>query len=200
MIDLNKLDLTEKPLTEFKAFYNKAVELNQRSIEASCLSTIDIKKKSAHSRYVNIKYINSQEFIFFTNYESKKAKEIKTSSKVALNFYWNMANVQIRIEGNISKINESIYDEHFKTRGDAKNALAISSQQSQCIDSYKNVQINYQSQLGILSSLSKRPAYWGGYSITPYYFEFWEGHESRLNKRSVYEKNLDSWNHYYLQP
>jgi pyridoxamine 5'-phosphate oxidase len=200
MINLVDMDLQQKPLREFSRFYEKALLSNQQSIEASCVSTKKKKKKSAHSRFVNIKYVNNQDFIFFSNYESNKANEIKTSSKVSMAFYWNTINVQIRIEGNINKIDEIVSDKHFNIRGDEKNALAISSRQSRKIDSYELVKKNYKIQLDKANKTFKRPIYWGGYSISPYYFEFWEGHKSRLNKRDVYEKNLDNWNHFLLHP
>ena len=84
----------------------------------------------------------------------------------------------------------------FLTDQKKKNALAISSNQSKPIDSYKQVKENYNKSLKN-DDLKKCPEFWGGYSFTPYYFEFWEGHESRLNKREVYEKSDDSWKHHY---
>ena len=80
-----------------------------------------------------------------------------------------------------------------------KNALAISSRQSELIGSYEEVTKNYNNCLES-SNLRECPDYWGGYSFTPYYFEFWKGHESRLNKRDVFEANNDNWNHLIIQP
>ena len=200
MIDITNINLQQGPLKEFNKFYNNAMSSKQQSIEAACISTIDASKKTVHSRFINIKYVDESNFIFFSNYESNKANEIKTCSKVSLAFYWNTVNIQIRIEGEISKLDELVSDEHFRNRSKKKNALAISSNQSKEIDSYETVQKNYQQELDKISDLSKRPIYWGGYTISPQYFEFWEGHESRINKRSVYKKNISSWNHYFVQP
>ena len=80
-----------------------------------------------------------------------------------------------------------------------KNALAISSHQSSYIESYEGVQQNFSKALNS-SNLSECPEYWGGFLFVPYYFEFWEGHKSRLNKRDAYEKVDDAWNHHVLQP
>ena len=80
-----------------------------------------------------------------------------------------------------------------------KNALAISSNQSKPVSSYDQVHENYKKSLNN-NNLKECPEYWGGYSFTPYYFEFWEGHKSRLNKREVYEMKNNNWDHYILQP
>ena len=80
-----------------------------------------------------------------------------------------------------------------------KNALAISSNQSKQIDSYNQVKENYDKSFKN-NDLKKCPEYWGGYSFTPYYFEFWEGHESRINKREVFDKIDGVWKHSFLQP
>ena len=84
-------------------------------------------------------------------------------------------------------------------RANNKNALAISSNQSQAIDSYETVIKNYNKSLET-DNLNECPDYWGGYSFIPYYFEFWEGHNSRLNKREAYEKKGSDWHSSFLQP
>ena len=91
--------------------------------------------------------------------------------------------MQIRIKAEIYKTAIDFSDKHFANRLIHKNALAISSKQSEVIKSYKQVCINYENQLSNSDDLFKRPEFWGGYSFIPYYFEFWEGHESTPNKR-----------------
>ena len=88
---------------------------------------------------------------------------------------------------------------YFQSRSPKKNALAISSNQSKPIDSYSQVKENYNKSL-INDDLKKCPDYWGGYSFIPYYFEFWEGHESRINKREVFDKIDGVWEKSFLQP
>ncbi len=99
----------------------------------------------------------------------------------------------------IKKTSNEYNQKYFFDRSEEKNALAISSNQSKPIHSYSQVKENYNKSL-TNSNLRKCPEFWGGYSFTPYYFEFWEGHESRLNKREAYEKGYDSWKHLILQP
>ena len=91
-------------------------------------------------------------------------------------------------------------DEHFKGRTKEKNALAISSNQSQTIDSFDEVEKNFYQTLNRMTSDTVRPDFWGGFSFTPYYFEFWKGHKNRLNKRYVFEQQDDGWVECLLQP
>ena len=88
---------------------------------------------------------------------------------------------------------------YFFDRSIEKNALAISSHQSEKIDSYSQVKANYDRTLKN-DDLKKCPEYWGGYSFIPYYIEFWEGHESRINKREAFDMTDGVWKHSFLQP
>ena len=103
------------------------------------------------------------------------------------------------MKAKIKKTSNEYNQKYFFDRSEEKNALAISSNQSIPIDSYSLVKENYIKSLKN-DDLKKCPEFWGGYSFAPYYFEFWAGHESRLNKREVYEKSNDSWNYLILQP
>jgi len=189
----------EKPYLKFEEKYNTAIKANQENIEAVCISSYSSKLNEVNSRFVNLKIINDNNFIFFSNYKSPKSEEFKDHNQITAIFYWNITNVQIRIKGLISKTSIRFNNDYFFKRSEEKNALAISSNQSKPIDSYNQVKENYNKSLKN-DDLKKCPEFWGGYSFTPYYFEFWEGHESRLNKREAYEKSDDSWKHLILQP
>ena len=103
------------------------------------------------------------------------------------------------MKAQIKKTSKEFNQAYFFNRSEEKNALAISSNQSKLIDSYNQVKENYNRSLES-DDLKKCPEYWGGYSFVPYYFEFWEGHESRINKREVFNKINSSWKQLYLQP
>ena len=107
--------------------------------------------------------------------------------------------MQIRIKATIKPTSREYNLAYFAQRDKKKNALAISSNQSSEIASYDDVQENYNKSIK-KDCLTECPEYWGGYSFTPYYFEFWEGHESRLNKRDVYQMKSGKWHHGILQP
>ena len=99
----------------------------------------------------------------------------------------------------IEKTSKEFNSAYFVKRDKKKNALAISSEQSSPIDSYETLQKNYELALQ-KNNLSECPDYWGGYAFKPFYFEFWEGHKSRLNKREVFDKINGAWKHSFLQP
>ena len=198
MIKFNNLN-QEIPYLLFKEKYDEAVDAGQKGIEAISISSYNKEVNEVDSRYVNLKFISNDEFIFFSNYDSPKAASFNSYSQIAALVYWPSINVQIRMRAKIKRTSDEFNQKYFYDRSEEKNALAISSNQSKPIDSYNQVKENYNKSLKN-DDLKKCPEFWGGYSFTPYYFEFWEGHESRLNKREVYEKSDDSWNHFILQP
>ena len=198
MIQFNNLN-PEIPYQFLKEKYDEALNAGQRGIEAISISSYNKEISEVDSRYVNLKFISNDEFIFFSNYDSPKAISFNSSSQIAALFYWPTINTQIRMRAKIKKTSNEYNQKYFFDRSEEKNALAISSNQSKPIDSYNQVKENYNKSLKN-DDLKKCPEFWGGYSFTPYYFEFWEGHESRLNKREAYEKSDDSWKHLILQP
>ncbi len=198
MIKFNNLN-QQSPYLLLKLKYDEAVNLGQKNIEAISISSYNTQKYEVDSRYVNLKFITNDEFIFFSNYDSPKASSFISHNQIAALVYWPSINVQIRMRAKIKKTSNDYNQKYFFERSEEKNALAISSNQSKPIDSYSEVKENYKKSLES-DDLKKCPEFWGGYSFTPYYFEFWEGHESRLNKREVYEKSNDSWKHLILQP
>lgn len=198
MIELNKI-IDVEPYIIFNNYYMDAIAKNQQSIEAMSVSSYNKDLDEVESRFVNLKYINMDEWVFFSNYNSKKAKDFNTHSQVSVLFYWDKINTQIRLKAKIKKTSRKLSNEHFLKRSQEKNALAISSNQSALIKSYDHILDRYN-RTKEKEDLLKRPDYWGGFSFTPYYFEFWEGDNSRINKRNVYERDGDTWNHLILQP
>lgn len=190
----------DPPYFKFQEFYNNALSNNQNNIEAVSISSLNPSTHEVESRYVNLKYINKDEWIFFTNYNSPKAQSFAKFPKISALFFWPKINIQIRIKAKIFKTSSNFSDEHYKNRITEKNALAHSSMQSEKIASYDLVIQNYHKALESSKEVLIRPANWGGYSFTPYYFEFWEGHESRINKREVFDKIDDAWKQSFLQP
>jgi len=189
----------DKPYSIFKEKYISALKAGQKNIEAISISTYNNEKHEVDSRYVNLKFINNDEFIFFTNYESPKASAFNTHNQIAALLYWPYINVQIRMKAKIRKTSNEFNQQYFFDRSEEKNALAISSSQSKPIESFDIVKENYTKSFES-HDLKKCPEYWGGYSFTPYEIEFWEGNEFRLNKRNLYKKNKNIWNHFILEP
>tara|TARA_B100000900_G_C20560778_1_gene708790 strand:+ start:772 stop:1368 length:597 start_codon:yes stop_codon:yes gene_type:complete len=198
MIQFNNLN-QEIPYQLFKEKYDEAIDAGQKGIEVISISSYNKEISEIDSRYVNLKFITNDEFIFFSNYTSAKAASFNSHSQIAALVYWPSINVQIRIKAQIKKTSNEYNQKYFFNRSVEKNALAISSNQSKPINSYDQVKENYNKSLKN-DDLTKCPDFWGGYSFTPYYFEFWKGHESRINKREIFKKIDDVWEHSFLQP
>lgn len=190
----------ERPYKLFREKYDEAVDNGQKSIEAISISSFNKDLEEVDSRFVNLKLISQNEFIFFSNYNSPKALAFSSYNQISALIYWHSTNTQVRMKAKIKKTSDEFNQKYFFDRLEEKNALAISSNQSKPIDSYDQVVENYNKSLSS-DDLKKCPNFWGGYSFVPYYFEFWEGHQSRINKREVFEKKDHiTWKESFLQP
>jgi pyridoxamine 5'-phosphate oxidase len=188
----------EDPYKILKYFYLKAIEKDQSSIEAFLIASYSMNF-GVNCRYVNLKFIKENEFIFFSNYESNKAKQFLENDRISTLIYWNKVHVQIRMTGTVSKKSADFNNIYFRSRSKEKNALSISSSQSKRVNSYEDVIKSYDTVFRS-NDLYKCPDYWGGYSFIPDFFEFWEGDINRINKRTCYERQEDGWIKYYLEP
>ncbi len=194
------LNLFQKtPFLIFKEKYDQALDAGQKNIEAIVISSYNKEINQVDSRYVNLKFIDGDQFIFFSNYNSPKSISFNSHKQISALLYWSSINTQIRMKAKIKKTTNEYNQQYFFNRSKEKNALAISSDQSKPIESYGQVKENYKQSL-VNDNLEKCPEYWGGFSFTPYYFEFWKGNEFRLNKREVFEKKCEKWKHFILQP
>lgn len=198
MIQFNNLS-KEKPYLIFKDKYNEAIDAGQKGIEAVSVSSFNKELDEVDSRYVNLKFIDNKEFIFFSNYNSPKALAFNTNKQIAVLIYWKAINTQIRMKAKIKKTSKEYNQKYFYNRSIEKNALAISSKQSKPISSFEKILINYNTSLNN-NDLKTCPEHWGGYSFVPYEIEFWEGNEFRLNKRNLYKKKENTWSHSILEP
>tara|TARA_B100000674_G_C37953530_1_gene968453 strand:+ start:1943 stop:2539 length:597 start_codon:yes stop_codon:yes gene_type:complete len=191
--------LNHEPYTRLKAEYDAALKAGQEHIEAISIASYSKDQEYVDSRYVNLKFIDRDKFIFFTNYNSKKSAQFKSHKQIAVNIYWQKTNTQIRIKANVKKSPDKYNNAYFRTRSSQKNALAISSKQSQTISSYSKVVEKYKEVMKN-NNLKECPSYWGGYEFIPYEIEFWKGNQFRLNKRDLYVKVKKLWSHNILEP
>ena len=198
MIEFNNLN-HEVPYQLLKEKYDEAFNAGQKSIEAISISSFNTELKEVDSRFVNLKFLSNDKFIFFTNYSSPKVSAFDSHNQIAVSIYWSSINVQIRMRAKIKKTSKDFNQKYFSERATEKNALAISSKQSKPIDSFKQVKKNYEYSLKN-DDLKTCPQYWGGFSFTPYEIEFWEGNKFRLNKRNLYKRENNIWSNYILEP
>lgn len=198
MIEFKNLS-QEIPYKILKEKYDIALDAGQDSINAICIASYSNKTNEVNARYVNLKIIDNNEFIFFTNYDSLKAKDFIDHNQITAILFWNKTNTQIRLKSKIKKTQTEFNEKYFQTRDLNKNALSISSNQSSKIESYDLVKKKYLDAF-YNTDLKKCPKYWGGFSFTPYYFEFWQGHDSRINKREAFTLNNNKWSSFTLEP
>ena len=199
MINLDRADQSS-PYMKFYSLYDNCLKNNQKNSQAIAICSFDSNTNEVDARFVNLKYILGDEWIFFTNYNSPKSIQFRNHDQISAILYWDSVDIQIRLKGKIKKTSEQFSDKHYNSRSDEKNALAFSSEQSSPIKSYQEVKDKFFNTLLNKKSYEKRPSYWGGYSFSPYSIEFWEGHKSRLNSREVFIKNKNLWQSIYLQP
>ena len=140
-----------------KEKYDEAEFHNQKNIEAVLISSFCKESNEVDARYVNLKYIQNDQWIFFTNYESPKTVQFQNHSQICAVFYWNSINTQIRLKASI-KSDTEFSDSHFNNRTHTKNILAVSSKQSKIIDSYHlKLNKNITNFLTIIKLRSKDP-------------------------------------------
>jgi pyridoxamine 5'-phosphate oxidase len=197
-IEFNTLE--DNPIQYFMNWFADALAVNKDEANACVLSTISALNTPS-SRVVLLKEVNENGFTFFTNYTSRKAKDIEHNNNVALNFYWPELERQVRISGVAKKISAKESDAYFKRRPRESQMGAWVSEQSKAI----KLDYNFMDSLNKLESKFKgkeikRPLHWGGYCLVPTSVEFWQGRPSRLHDRLVYEFDGKIWNKKRLAP
>jgi pyridoxamine 5'-phosphate oxidase len=188
----------EKPFLLIKEKYHEALKKNQKNIEAISIASYSRTNSFVDSRYVNLKIIDGENFIFFSNYESPKSKQFDEHNQISALIFWNTINTQIRINGSIKRTDKEFNQLYFSKRNLKKNALAISSNQSKLIESYEYVKARYNEVLES-NNLNVCPDYWGGFVFSPSTIEIWQGEENRLNKREKFTRN-NGWEMDILSP
>ena len=194
----SKID--DAPYQKFYKFYSHAIDEGQINPEAIVISSYDPVAREVDSRFVNLKYIINNQWVFFSNLNSPKAIQFQLHSQVSALFYWPVINLQIRMKAEVKEIDPMLSDKHFASRSIEKNTLALISNQSKEISSYDDLVKKYTDSLSSNDVINCRPSHWGGFSFQPYYFEFWKGQKFRLNKRESFELEDNKWLKKILQP
>ncbi|RYD79666.1 MAG: pyridoxamine 5'-phosphate oxidase [Sphingobacteriales bacterium] len=190
---LDEADVDNNPITQFKKWFDHAVEAQLYEPNVMTLATAD-KTGRPDARIVLLKGVDEDGFRFFTNYLSAKGKELKRNPYAALVFFWPDLERQVRIEGTVEKLDKETSEEYFVTRPVASQIGAVASPQSQVIPNRQFLEEKFEE----LKSKSKdksiaKPAHWGGYIVKPTRIEFWQGRRSRLHDRINFELVKGSW-------
>jgi pyridoxamine 5'-phosphate oxidase len=188
------------PFEQFELWLAEAVDKNLNDPNAMVLSTAT-KGGRPSSRVVLLKGFDETGFVFYTNYDSRKAAEIAANHHAALLFYWAETGRQVRIEGTIEKVSPEMSDAYFASRPRASRIGAVISPQSSVIENREVLEHKYAAlDREYAEREIERPANWGGYVVVPEVFEFWQGRESRLHDRLRYTKTTSGWRVERLAP
>lgn len=197
---LSEGHVSEDPFLQFGKWMDEAIAAKVPEPTAMCLSTASATGRPS-SRMVLLKGFDKNGFVFFTNYNSQKGRDLAENPFAAINFFWPELERQVRINGSVDKVSSDESDEYFKTRPFTSRVGAWASEQSEVIGSRALVAAKAAKLIVKYASGNvPRPPHWGGYRVKADRFEFWQGRESRLHDRIVYILSEASWQIARLSP
>ncbi|HZL08470.1 MAG TPA: pyridoxamine 5'-phosphate oxidase [Prolixibacteraceae bacterium] len=198
--ELTEDSVIKDPFKQLNEWLNAAIKEGDPEPNAMVLSTIDLKGYP-DSRVVLLKELNSEGLIFFTNYNSKKGRQISVNPNVSIVFFWPETQRQVRIKGKAEKIPDEYSEEYFKSRPVESQLGAWASPQSRIIESREVLDENYSLfQQYFQDNEILKPAHWGGFIIRPVNFEFWQGRLNRLHDRFEFCLSDHEWIIHRLAP
>ena len=197
---LREYDVHPDPVEQFRRWFDEAVTAGLHEPNAMTVATATPDGRPS-ARVVLLKGFDERGFVFYTNYEGRKGRELEENPGVALLFYWGELERQVRIEGRASRVSEEESDAYYASRPRGSRLGALASEQSRPIEDrealeerLEGLEVEYGGR-GV-----PRPANWGGYRVEPGVFEFWQGRENRLHDRLVYGRVGGAWTVGRLQP
>ena len=199
---LSRADLNNDPVLQFSAWFEQARKTEIADPTAMVLATVGSGGKPSQ-RTVLLKYFDQQGFVFFTNFESRKAQEIQGNAQVSLLFVWLELERQVMINGPASKISVAESAKYFMSRPKESQMAAWVSSQSHPLTSKQILMQKFQEmKTKIGAGKVPLPSFWGGYRVEPVEIEFWQGGQNRLHDRFLYTKHegTDSWTINRLAP
>lgn len=199
-LPLPELSSDTTPTQLFELWFDDAKKAGILLPEAMSVSSCNSDGQPS-SRMVLLKDYDNDGFVFFTNYTSRKSKELSENNKVALLFHWNVLQRQIRIEGTVEKVSAQESADYFHSRDRGSQVGAWASKQSQKLkyDNELKEQMNHYQEKYSEGEVP-HPEFWGGWRIKPHAIEFWQGRANRLHDRLCFEKDGDMWLNYKLNP
>jgi pyridoxamine 5'-phosphate oxidase len=198
---LEESDTDPNPIQQFRTWFDEALATNLHEPNAMVVATATPDGRPS-ARVVLLKGFDERGFVFYTNYEGRKSRELEANPYAALLFYWGELERQVRLEGRVGRIPEEESDAYFAGRPRGSQLGAWASEQSRPIKDrgalkkrLRELEAEYESRE------VPRPPFWGGYRVEPETMEFWQGRENRLHDRLVYRRSEDGgWGRERLQP
>lgn len=181
--------LDQDQASPFELFREWLIAARARKIaepNAMVLSTVDAEGQPS-SRVLLLRKFDEQGFVFFTNYDSRKGRELAANPRAALLFYWGELDRQVRVLGTVSRVSRTESEEYFASRPRGARISAVASRQSMPIASRAELDEKFEAAADSLADREiKCPESWGGFRLSPHTFEFWQGRENRLHDRIQY--------------
>ena len=188
---LTKENIVKHPFDFFKQWLDDAIDQKVREPYAFHLATsVD---GIPQNRVLYLRGLKDTGYIFYTNYDGNKGKELAQNPNVSMNFFWAELERQVRITGTAQKVDEKTSDEYFASRPRKSQLGAWASRQSRELEDYSLLEERLEAFDKKFKDNVPRPPHWGGYIVTPKSFEFWQGRPSRLHDRFLYEQKNDEW-------
>lgn len=197
---LDVADVVRDPIAQFRAWFDETVEAKLPMVNAMTLATV-AGDGAPSARIVLLKDVDERGFVFYTDYESRKAQELAANPRAALLFYWIELERVVRIEGAIEKTSAAESDAYFATRPLGSRLAATASPQSAVIGDRRVLEERYAEAEKRYGSTPPRPSNWGGYRVIPDAVEFWQGRANRLHDRLLYRMQAGgAWDIVRLAP
>lgn len=197
---LDESALSRCPFEQFTSWLHAAIQSGQVEPNACALGTVG-KDGQPSVRMVLLKSYDLTGFVFYTNYHSRKGRQLEQNPLASLLFYWPAMERQVRVEGRCVKVSEEETERYFYSRPKGAQLGAAVSRQSAVVESRTMIDDDYEKLVrAVGDGTVERPSAWGGYRIVPHEFEFWQGRESRLHDRIRYSRVNDKWETSRLWP
>ena len=196
---LSETDSDPNPFRQFDRWYAQVRELEPDATEMALSTATRDGRPSV--RTVLLKGLDDRGFVFYTNYNSRKGRDLATNPRASVMFYWRSLERQVRIDGRAEKVSAEESDAYFATRPVESRWSVYASRQSEVIESREALESRFTIVRQEYGDRVPRPAWWGGYRIVPDEFEFWQGRPSRLHDRLRYLKDAGgAWKRERLAP
>jgi pyridoxamine 5'-phosphate oxidase len=195
---LDETAVTHDPFEQFTRWFDEAVKSEHPALNAMTLATVSAAGRPS-ARIVLLKGVDQGGFVFYTNYKSRKGRELTANPAASLVMFWHQLEREVRVDGRVKKITAAESDAYFSSRPLGSRHAAIASPQSEVVPDRAMLEARF-AEAALTGEQPERPAHWGGYVLVPDAIEFWQGRPNRLHDRVLYSRKARTWKIERLAP